>query len=87
MGTGELNRFFEGIVERHPPSVYKGHPVKLYYITQASVGPPTFVLSVNSPEGVHFSYRRYLANQLRAQFGFDGTPVRIITRGRKKKKK
>ena len=85
--TGELNRFFEGLVERHPPSVYKGHPVKLYYITQASAAPPTFVLQVNSPEGVHFSYRRYLANQLRKQFGFDGTPVRIITRGRKSKKK
>ena len=80
--TGALNRFFEGLVERHPPSVFRGHPVKLYYITQASTRPPTFVLSVNYPEGVHFSYRRYLANQLRAEFGFEGTPVRIICRRR-----
>ncbi len=84
VSTGELNRFFEGLTERHPPSLHRGHPVKLYYITQASARPPTFVLSVNYPEGVHFSYRRYLANQLRAQFGFEGTPVRIITRARKR---
>jgi GTP-binding protein len=82
VSTGSLNRFFEGVLERHPPSLYQGHPVKLYYIVQASSRPPTFVLSVNHPEGVHFSYRRYLANQLRAEFGFDGTPVRIITRRR-----
>jgi GTP-binding protein len=84
--TGELNRFFEGLVEHHPPSLYRGHPVKLYYITQASVRPPSFVLSVNHPEGVHFSYRRYLANRLREQFGFVGTPVRIFTRARSKKR-
>jgi GTP-binding protein len=82
VSTGELNRFLEEVLEKHPPSLYKGHPVKLYYITQASAGPPTFVLSVNHPDGVHFSYRRYLANQLRARFGFDGTPVRIICRAR-----
>jgi GTP-binding protein len=80
--TGALNRFFEGLVERHPPSVYRGHPIKLYYITQTGTHPPTFVLSVNYPEGVHFSYRRYLANQLRTEFGFEGTPVRIICRRR-----
>ena len=80
--TGALNRFFEGLVEHHPPSVYRGHPIRLYYITQASVRPPTFVLSVNHPEGLHFSYRRYLANRLREEFGFDGTPVRILARAR-----
>lgn len=85
--TGELNRFFEGLVERHPPSLYRGHPVKLYYITQAQIAPPTFVLSVNHPEGVHFSYRRYIANQIRAEFGFEGTPVRLICRARSGKKR
>jgi GTP-binding protein len=84
--TGELNRFFEGLVEHHPPSLYRGHPVKLYYITQASVRPPAFVLQVNHPEGVHFSYRRYLANRLREEFGFQGTPVRIITRAKHRKR-
>ncbi len=80
--TGALNRWFEGIVDRHPPSLFKGLPVKLYYITQAETSPPTFVLSVNYPEGVHFSYQRYLANQLRAEFHLDGTPLRIICRAR-----
>lgn len=82
VSTGALNRFFEGLVERHPPPIYKGHPIKLYYITQVGVHPPTFVLSVNYPVGVHFSYRRYLMNQLREHFGFEGTPVRLICRKR-----
>jgi GTP-binding protein len=82
VGTGELNRWFEGIVERHPPSVFRGHPIKLYFIQQPQSRPPTFLLSVNYPEGVHFSYRRYLANQLREAFELDGTPVRIVCRAR-----
>ncbi len=86
VSTGELNRFFEGLVEHHPPSLYRGTPVKLYYITQATTRPPTFVLSVNHPEGVHFSYRRYLANRLREEFGFVGTPVRILCRARSGKR-
>jgi GTP-binding protein len=80
--TAELNRWFEGIVERHPPSLYRGHPVKLYFIQQPQARPPTFLFSVNHPAGVHFSYRRYLANQLRQSFGLDGTPVRLIFRER-----
>jgi GTP-binding protein len=82
VSTGELNRWFEGIVERHPPSVYRGHPIKLYFIQQPQARPPTFLLSVNYPEGVHFSYRRYLANQLREAFELDGTPLRIVCRAR-----
>ncbi|MCS6912743.1 MAG: ribosome biogenesis GTPase Der [Myxococcales bacterium] len=78
--TGELNRFFAGIVERHPPPLFHGRPIRLYYITQAQVQPPTFVLSVNYPQGMHFSYRRYLQNQLRDTFGFVGTPVRLLAR-------
>lgn len=85
VSTGELNRFFEGIVERHPPPLYQGHPIRLYYITQARVAPPTFVLSVNHPAGMHFSYDRYLQNQLRQTFGFVGTPVRIVARARSSK--
>ncbi len=80
--TGELNRWFEGIVERHPPSLYHGHPVKLYFIQQPQTRPPTFLISVNHPEGIHFSYKRYLANQLRESFGLDGTPIRLIFRER-----
>jgi GTP-binding protein len=80
ISTGELNRWFETIVEKHPPSLYRGKPVKLYFIQQPQARPPTFLLSVNHPEGVHFSYRRYLVNQLREAFELDGTPVRIVTR-------
>ncbi|HMU38369.1 MAG TPA: ribosome biogenesis GTPase Der [Pseudomonadota bacterium] len=80
--TGALNRFFAGIVEKHPPPLYQGKPIRLYYITQAQTKPPTFVLSVNFPQGVHFSYHRYLQNQLRETFGFDGTPIRLIARAK-----
>jgi len=85
--TGELNRWFSTIVEKHPPSLYRGHPVKLYYINQPQAQPPTFVLSVNHPEGVHFSYRRYLQNQLRDAFDLWGTPVRIACRARTRSRK
>lgn len=84
VGTGELNRFFEDIVERHPPPLHNGKPIRLYYITQAETCPPTFVVQVNHPDGMHFSYRRYLSNQLRETFGFVGTPIRLITKARKK---
>jgi GTP-binding protein len=85
--TGELNRWFAGIVEKHPPSVFRGHPIKLYFIQQPQARPPTFILSVNYPEGVHFSYRRYLANQLRETFDLHGTPVRIVCRARSRKQR
>jgi GTP-binding protein len=87
VSTGELNRWFEGIVEKHPPSLYRGHPVKLYFIQQPQARPPTFLLSVNHPDGVHFSYRRYLTNQLREAFDLDGTPVRIVCRARGDKRR
>lgn len=80
--TGALNRFFEGIVERHPPPLHMGRPIRLYYITQAESRPPTFVVQVNHPEGMHYSYRRYLQNQLRQTFELEGTPVRLLARAR-----
>jgi GTP-binding protein len=82
VSTGALNRFFEGIVERHPPPLYMGRPIRLYYITQAEACPPTFVVQVNHPEGMHYSYRRYLQNQLRETFKLQGTPVRLVARAR-----
>ncbi|MFO0573992.1 MAG: ribosome biogenesis GTPase Der [Polyangia bacterium] len=82
VSTGALNRFFSGIVQKHPPPLHQGRPIRLYYITQAQAKPPTFVVSVNHPEGMHFSYRRYLQNQLRETFEFVGTPVRLIARAR-----
>ena len=80
--TGALNRFFEGIIERHPPPLHLGRPIRLYYITQAESRPPTFVVQVNHPEGMHYSYRRYLQNQLRQTFELEGTPVRLVARER-----
>ena len=85
VATGELNRWFEGIIAKHPPSLFKGHPIKLYFVQQPQARPPTFLFSVNYPEGVHFSYRRFLANQLREQFELDGTPLRLVFRARGEK--
>jgi len=85
VGTGELNRLFEEITAHHPPPMRKGRPVRLYYATQASVRPPTFVVQCSYPEVLHFSYRRYVQNRIREVFGFEGTPVRVIFRQRKRR--
>jgi GTPase len=82
VGTGQLNRIFEQAIERNEPSLYRGRRLKFYYATQVSTGPPTFVCFVNYPDAVHFSYRRYLINQIRDKAGLDNTPIRIIFRKR-----
>ncbi|MBO4591276.1 MAG: ribosome biogenesis GTPase Der [Eubacterium sp.] len=83
--TGVLNEILaEAVAENEPPND-KGKRLKLFYITQVSVKPPTFVLFVNSKELAHFSYVRYIENKLREAFIFKGTPVRIIIRERKEK--
>ncbi len=64
-----------------PPSD-KGKRLKLYYATQSSVRPPTFIIFVNNRELFHFSYERYIENQLRKSYGFEGTPIRFIHRER-----
>lgn len=86
--TAELNKHFEEMVTRRPPPAGPaGRHVRLYYITQADVSPPTFYVSTNEPAAVGFPYRRYLANQLRAVYGFDGSPLRIVLRAHRRKKK
>jgi GTP-binding protein len=86
VSTGQLNKLFEQIVASHPPpSGSMGRHVRLYYATQTSVRPPTFVVSTNHPTDIGQSYRRFLVNQLRKAHGFEGTPVRVIFRGRKQK--
>ena len=87
IGTGELNRFFEEVIEKHPPPTMHHRSIRLYYITQASVGPPTFIIMTNDPNGVHFSYQRYVVNQIRKRFGFQGTPIRVRYRGKKKRER
>jgi GTP-binding protein len=82
MGTGVLNRAFQEMTKGHMPGMYMNRAVKFYYITQTSAKPPTFTLFTNFPEGVHFSYERYLENKLREAFGFEGTPIRLQFRKR-----
>lgn len=82
IGTGALNRALETATERHPPPMHKGRRLKFYYATQVSTRPPTIVLFVNHPAGVHFSYNRYLSNQLREATGLDRTPLRLLLRQR-----
>ena len=77
VGTGELNRFFAEVLETRPPPTQGGKAPRLYYVTQAQVAPPTFVVMSNAPEAIHFSYQRYVQNQLRARFDFEACPVRV----------
>jgi len=77
ISTSQLNKYFEKWVENNLPSLHKNRRVNLSYITQVSTAPPTFVIYTNYPEGIHFSYERYLMNQLRETFGFQGVPVRF----------
>lgn len=80
--TSTLNTLLREWVHLNPPPSDKGKRLKILYATQSSVQPPTFVFFVNEPELVHFSYRRYLENQLRKNFGFEGSPLRLILRRR-----
>ena len=80
--TSELNGVIQDAYHRSPPASKQLRPFRIYYATQASVEPPTFVLFVNDPELAHFSYLRYLENQLRRHYPFVGTPIRIRLRPR-----
>jgi GTP-binding protein len=84
--TAELNRFFEQVLEHHPPPPQGGRSVRLYYVSQAMVEPPTFVAMTNHPDDVHFSYKRYVQNQIAKRFNFVGTPVRVLYRKKKNKR-
>ncbi len=87
IGTGKLNRIFEQAIEKNEPSLHRGNRIKFYYAAQTSAKPPTIVCFVNYPQAVHFSYKRYLINQVREQAGLDSTPIRIIFRQREGRKK
>jgi len=84
--TSQINHYFEQWVERIPPPLYKNRRVKLNYVTQVSKAPPTFVIYTNQPDGIHFSYERYLVNQIRETFGFEGVPVRLQFRMKRKER-
>lgn len=85
IGTGELNRFMEQVLATHAPPTQGGRAPRIYYITQAGTSPPTFVAMSNAPEYIRPSYKRYVSNQIRKHFGFDGVPLVIRFRGKEKR--
>ena len=87
IATGMINDVLAQAVARVQPPTDKGKRLKIYYMTQASTRPPTFVYFVNSAELFHFSYQRYLENRIRETFGLEGTPIRFIIRERGEKDK
>ena len=80
--TGELNAVVRQAMREHPPGAVHGRAVKLFYVAQTGVEPPTFQFFVNYPDGVHFSYQRFLERQIRDAFGFEGAAIRMVLRGR-----
>jgi GTP-binding protein len=80
--TAELNAAVENAVARRPPPADRGRPVRIRYVTQTGIKPPTFVLFTTTVGKIHFSYMRYLENCLRETYGFRGTPIRLAIRGR-----
>jgi len=84
ISTPELNTFFRRVVSEYKPPTYKGKALSLGYIVQERNGPPTFAILVNDPARVHFTYRRYLENRLREEFGLEGTAVTLHFRAKKK---
>ncbi len=80
--TAELNRIMHEAIERHAPPAHAGRKLKFLYASQVRSDPPTFLFHVNDPQLVHFSYRRYLENQLRERYGFLGTPIQLSFRAR-----
>ncbi len=85
--TGELNRLVAAATYRQTPPMVKGKRPKIFYATQAAVEPPTFVFFAREADSVHFSYRRYLENEIRNAFGFDGTPLRLLFRERQREER
>lgn len=82
ISTSVLNQVMEDAIAINPPPSDKGQRLKILYSTQVKIKPPTFVIFVNEPEIMHFSYQRYLENKLREAFGFEGTPLHMIIRGK-----
>lgn len=87
VGTAQLNCFFEEVLETHPPPTQGGKAPRLNYITQAETSPPLFVIMANAPDDVHFSYQRYVKNQLRARFDFEGVPLKVAYRAKRRSEK
>ena len=82
ISTGMLNDVLSDAISRVQPPTDKGKRLKIYYMTQVSTKPPTFVIFCNDAQLFHFSYQRYIENKLREVFGFEGTPIRFVIRER-----
>ena len=80
ISTGMLNQVLNEAIAIVQPPTDKGKRLKIYYMTQATTKPPTFIVFVNNKDIFHFSYERYLINQIRKEFGLQGTPIRMIAR-------
>ena len=80
--TSVLNELIRDAVSINPPPMHKGRRLKIMYMTQVDIQPPTFIIFVNDPELMHFSYLRFIENRLRESFGFEGTPLKLIVRSR-----
>ncbi len=83
--TSKLNQILRKAQDAHPAPTHSGKQLKIYYATQVRSNPPTFLVYVNDPKLMHFSYRRFLENRIRDEYGFLGTPIRIVLRGKKDK--
>jgi GTP-binding protein len=84
--TGEINRLLRDALAKHPPPAHRGKQPKVMYAAQGKERAPTFVFFVNDPELLHFSYKRYLENQIRETYGFAGVPLRTVFRKREKER-
>ncbi|MBW2143929.1 MAG: GTP-binding protein, partial [Deltaproteobacteria bacterium] len=82
ISTGAVNRAIKEMIEKHPPSRIGRGRIKFFYATQPRTKPPTFVIFVNRPDRIHFSYERFLINQIRAHFRLEFTPIKVIFRKR-----
>jgi len=87
VSTGRLNRYLQEALRHNPPPEVKGRRLKIFYVTQPESAPPTFVLFVNDPQLLHFSYERYLTNRLREFDDFTGTPLRVVFKDRTNEKR
>jgi GTP-binding protein len=85
LSTSKINQVIQKAQDAHPAPSVKGRQLRMYYGTQVRSDPPTFLIYVNDPKLAHFSYRRYMENQLRAEYGFLGTPIRIVMKARRDK--
>jgi GTP-binding protein len=85
ISTAELNRFFRDVIERQPPPTDGGRAPRIFYVTQAESSPPLFVAMSSGAANIKTSYQRFVTNQMRATFGFEGVPIKVHYKERTKK--